>query len=166
MTWLIINLIRFTSNDASGKNTKIVQAFFCRRNVINDICYVLENYKMDKLLLKALIEQLIMHLSGLNKTPTPGNTTVVLDSLSDMHAVFMGLTACIKALRSGNEMYSFSVEDRAVVFSSVHQLMGLKKADKDVENSCTSLILRVLHSEEGLQRQFFDESIPSCLQKS
>ena len=121
---------------------------------------------MDKLLLKALIAQLTMHLSGLNEPPAPGNTIAVLDSLSDMHAVFMGLTACIKALRSGNEAYSFSVEDRAVVFASVHQLMGLKKGDKDVENSCTSLILRVLNSEEGLQRQFFENQFLMCIEIS
>ena len=113
---------------------------------------------MDKLLLKALIAQLTMHLSGLNEPPAPGNTIVVLDSLSDMHAVFMGLTACIKALRSGNEMYSFSVEDRAVVFSSVHQFMGLSKADKDVENSCNFDIAIAAFGRKPQSN--FDESIP------
>ena len=134
-----------------------------RASVVNDICYILENYVNDTLLLKAFTAQLITQLVNFHSN-TQDESKISKNDLSkeivEIYPLLLALKACLKTLKHNHKsLYKINANDRKIILSCLYKFMGLRRHDNMIKNECTLLIVNLLSCDEMLETCFFNDSI-------
>jgi hypothetical protein len=130
--------------------------FHHRINILHDICYILENYVSDTVLLKAFTAQLVVQIGNIN-----ADINNIQVPLLKIYSIFTGLKACLKTLTHSNQTNTYEINsgDRRHILNCIYKFMGVTQHDEDIKYKCTALLVTLLDHDTMLRIDFFNESI-------
>ena len=100
-------LMKILSIEETNEEIRTIGLLFRHRaSVVNDICYILENYVNDTLLLKAFTAQLITQLVNFHSN-TQDESKISNNDLSkeivEIYPLLLALKACLKTLKHNHK---------------------------------------------------------------
>eukprot|EP00943_MAST-04B_sp_MAST-4B-sp1_P007777 g7777.t1 len=147
-------------NIENNKYDQSALLFHHRINVLHDVCYILENYVSDVVLLKAFTAQLVVQIGNIN-----ADINNIQVPLLKIYSIFTGLKACLKTLAHSNQNNKNEINsgERRHILTCIYKFMGVMQHDEDIKYKCTALLVTLLDQDTMLRNDFFNESIAHAI---